>query len=409
VADELATYLDRLSGRLGLPEPWATDVRAEVASHLAEAVDEGLAAGLDDVAATREALSRLGSPDALADGLRAAHQTRRRLVAGIAGGTSAAIGIGIIGTVFGWMLVLVLGLAATVVVTVVGSVAAVRFDALAMPSAAWGGLLTALALTVGAFLAGRGAVRATSARSRRPTRSVAVGWSVAGAVLLTVWLLFVFRASLATVVVAAELLVPVGFVLGATVGADRSGPRRAPLLLLAIAITSCAALFGPGVFGAQTSQRLEAVGSGPYASMDELWHAQGLDPLGRPAPDSMQGVFGDQSLSQADGVATMTVSVVDVAALRGWTGLALEAWRGDPQTLGILPGETHPFASAPASFANGQLQASVRVDDVRDVDTYAAVLTGVGPDGVRYVLSGPNGLQSHFVGTIWDWLTAAGT
>ncbi len=40
---------------------------------------------------------------------------------------------------------------------------------------------------------------------------------------------------------------------------------------------------------------------------------------------------------------------------------------------------------------------------------YAAVLTGVGPDGVRYVLSGPNGLQGHFVGTIWGWLTAAGT
>jgi hypothetical protein len=409
VADELATYLDRLSGRLGLPEPWATDVRAEVASHLAEAVDESLAAGLDDVAATREALSRLGSPDALADGLRAAHQTRRRLVAGIAGGATAAIGNGVFGTVLGWMLAVGLLLAATVVVTVVGSLAGVRFDTFNMPSATWEGLLTALALTVGAFLAGRGAVRATSARSRRPTRSVAAGWSVAGAVLLTAWLLFVFRASLATVVVAAELLVPVGFVLGATVGADRSGPRRAPLLLLAIAITSCAGLFGLVAVGAQTSQQLQAGGSGPYTSMDEMWHAQGFDPLGRPAPESMQGVFGDQSLSQANGVATMTVSVVDAAGLRGWTGLALEAWRGDSQTLAILPGETHPFASAPASFANGQLQAAVRVDNVRNVDTYAAVLTGVGPDGVRYVLSGPNGLQGHFVGTIWDWLTAAGT
>ena len=123
----------------------------------------------------------------------------------------------------------------------------------------------------------------------------------------------------------------------------------------------------------------------------------------------MQSVFGDQSLSQADGVATMTVSVVDAAGLRGWTSLTLEGWRGDPQTLAIVPGETHPFASAPARFANGQLQAAVRVDNVRNVDTYAAVLTGVGPDGVRYVLSGPNGLQGHFVGTIWDWFTAAGT
>jgi hypothetical protein len=201
--------------------------------------------------------------------------------------------------------------------------------------------------------------------------------------------------------------VPVGFVLGATFGADRSGPGRAPLLLFGIAITSGAGLFGLAAVGGQTSQQLQAVGSGPYASMDELWHALGWDALGRPAPESMQGVFGNQSLTQENGEATLSVSVVDPASLRNWTGLALEAWRAD-LALAVLPGETHPFASVPANFANGQLQAAVRVDNARNVDTYAAVLTGVGPDGVRYVLSGPNGLQSHFVGTIWDWLTASG-
>ena len=67
MADQRAAYLDRLSDRLGLPEPWATDVRAEVASHLDDAIDQGRAAGLDEVAATREALARLGSPDALAE------------------------------------------------------------------------------------------------------------------------------------------------------------------------------------------------------------------------------------------------------------------------------------------------------------------------------------------------------
>jgi hypothetical protein len=408
VADELTTYLDRLSGQLGLPEPWAADVRAEVASHLAAAVDEGRAAGLDDMAATRDALTRLGSADALADGLREAHQTRRRLVAGIAGGATAAIGSAIFGTVLGWLLALGLLLAATVMVVVAGSLAGVRFDTFYVPSATWEGLLTALALTVGAFLSGRAAVRATSARSRRTTQSVAAAWAVAGAVVLAAWLLFVFRASLSTVVVAAELLVPVGFVLGATFGADRSGPRRAPLLLLAIAIASSAGLFGLVALGAPASGQLQAVGSGPYTSTDEPWHALGWDALGRPAPESMQGVFGDQGLSQDNGFATLSISVADAAALRGWTGLALEAWRTD-LALAVLPGETHPFASAQAVFAAGQLQGAVRVDNVRNIDTYAAVLTGVGPDGVRYVLSGPNGLQSHFVGTIWDWLTASGS
>ena len=409
MADQRAAYLDRLSDRLGLPEPWATDVRAEVASHLDDAIDQGRAAGLDEVAATREALARLGSPDALADGLRAAHQTRRRLVAAIAGGAAAGVGGGILGTVFGWMLLLALGIGAAALAAAIGRVTGVRLDAPDVPSATWEALLAALAMAVGAFLAGRAAVRATTARSRRRTRSIAVGWSVVGAVVLAVWLLFVFRTTLDGLVVAAEVLVPVAFVLGAAVGAERSGLRHGRVLLLAVAVTSLAGLAGLVALGGVVSQQLESVGGGPYASMDELWHAQGFDPLGRPTPASMQGVFGDQSLGQASGVATMSAAIADAGALRGWTGLALEAWRRDPQTMAVLPGETRPFATAPAHLEGDQIQASVRVDNVRGVDTYAAVLVGVGPDGVRYVLSGPNGLQTHFVGTIWDWLTAAGT
>jgi hypothetical protein len=410
VADERTSYLDQLSDRLRLPEPWASDVRAEVASHLDDAIDEGRAAGLDEVAATDEALARLGPPDELADGLRAAHQTRRRLVAGIAGGAAAAVGRGIVGTAFGWMLALALGIGAATLAAAIGRVTGARLDAPSLASATWEGLIGALALTAGAFVAGRAAVRATMARSRRRTRSIAIGWSVAGSVALAAWLLFVFRATLDGLVVAAELLVPPAFVLGATVGAKRSGPRHGRLILLAIAVTSLVGLVG-GLLavGGPIGFQLEAVGGGSYASMDELWAAEGFDPLGRPAPDSMQGVLGDRSLGQSDGVATMSATVTDAAALRGWTGLALEAWRREPATMAILPGETGPFASAPAQFEGNQIRASVRVDNVRGVDTYAAVLVGVGPDGVRYVLAGPDGLQTHFVGTITDWLTASGS
>ena len=406
MADVIADYLEQLAGRLDLPEPWAGDVRAEIATHLAEALDEGRAAGLAEDDATREAIARLGPPQALADSLRAAHQTRHRLLVGIAGGATAAIGRGILGTVFGWMLVAALSIGAAALAAAIGRITGVRLDAPSVPSATWEGLLAAMALTVGAFLAGRAAVRATTARSRRRTRSIAVGWSVVGAVALAAWLLFEFRTTLDGLVVAAELLVPLGFALGATVGAGRTGPRHGRVLLLAIAIASLTGLVGLLAVGRSVNQQLESGGGGPYTSIDELWRVQGFDPLGRPAPDSMQGVFGDEGLGQSNGVATLWAAVVDVKGLRGWTGLTLEAWRADPQTMAILPGETRPFASAPASLAGDRVQASVRVDDVRGVDTYAAVLVGVGPDGVRYVLSGPNGLQTHFVGTIWDWLTA---
>ncbi|MHB8959186.1 MAG: permease prefix domain 1-containing protein [Candidatus Limnocylindrales bacterium] len=408
MADERSAYLDRLSDRLRLSEPYASEVRAEVASHLDDAIDQGRAAGLDEVAATRQAVTRLGSPDELADGLRAAHQTRRRLVAGIAGGATAAVGGGIFGTIFGWMLLLALGLGGAALAAAVGRVTGVRLDAPGLPSTSWEALLAALAMAVGAFLAGRAAVRATTARSRRRTRSITVGWSVAGVVALAAWLLFVFRTTLDGLVVAAELLVPLAFVLGATVGAGRSGPRHGRVLLLAVAVASLAGLAGLVALAGVASRQLEAVGSGPYASMDDLWHAQGFDPLGRPTPESMQGVLGDQGLGQSSGVATMWAEVKDAGALRGWTALALEAWRAEPQTMAIVQGEAGPFASAPAQVEGGQIRASVRIDDVRGVDTYAAVLVGVGPDGVRYVLAGPNGLQTHFVGTIWDWLMAAG-
>ena len=254
------------------------------------------------------------------------------------------------------MLVLALGLAAAAAVAAIGRLTGVRLDPPGLPSATWEGLVTALALAIGAFLAGRAAVRATTARSRRRTRSIALGWSVVGATVLAVWLLFVFRSTLDWIVVAVELLVPVAFVAAAVVGARLSAPRHGRVLLVAFTITSLAVLAGLLMAGGAVSTGLQAVGGGPYASMDELWDAQGFDPLGRPTPTSMQGVFGDQSLGQSNGVATLSAVVTDAGALRGWTGLALEAWCAEPQTMAVLPGETGPFASSLAHLEGGRIE-----------------------------------------------------
>lgn len=48
----------------------------------------------------------------------------------------------------------------------------------------------------------------------------------------------------------------------------------------------------------------------------------------------------------------------------------------------------------------------MRVDGTRDVDIYGLVVVGTSPAGVRHVLWGPNGLQTAFRGTVWDWFTA---
>src|SRR5918998_505750 len=72
--------------------------RAVVARARVADVTEGLRAeGLSEEHAEREALARLGSPDALADEIRRAHQTTRRALAAAGAGVVAAAQGGFLG------------------------------------------------------------------------------------------------------------------------------------------------------------------------------------------------------------------------------------------------------------------------------------------------------------------------
>ena len=85
-------YLDRVAARLGLPDDRARDVLDELEGHLSESVDGFVDQGLTPEQAERQSIARLGDPVALADGLRHAQQTRRRLLAAAGAGVVAAVG-----------------------------------------------------------------------------------------------------------------------------------------------------------------------------------------------------------------------------------------------------------------------------------------------------------------------------
>lgn len=401
-------YLARVSAGLRLPEPYASEVRDELAGHLADATAALIEEGLTQEQAEREAIARLGSPDVLADGLRRAQQTRRRLLAGAAGGVWAAVGHGIGGTILGYGLLMAVALSITVLVAVLNRF--IRFDwslDVGVPWQAWTTALAAGAMGVGAFLGARRAVQATAARSLRSVRKIGPWWALGGTAVLGVWVLFVLRMPLGWPAVAAELLIPLSFAAGATVMIERPGPRIRMRHILVGAVVGfvlpVVLLYGVTT---QVSKTLSAVGSGPYASMDEMWRALHYDLIGRPPPTDIAAAFDGGGDVADGGLVSVYRDVVSTVDLSAWHDFRYEAWRRLPNDSSPDPNFRAPFVTAPAVLVGTRLQATLRVDRTPGVIYYSLVLTGIGPDGQRYLLSGPNGGQTAFVGTIWDWFTA---
>jgi len=73
------------------------------------------------------------------------------------------------------------------------------------------------------------------------------------------------------------------------------------------------------------------------------------------------------------------------------------------------PGQT-PFGAwstgRPIPDGAVQLSGSITIDRSPAVTLAWVAITGVRPDGRRYIISGPSFDSTAFNGTAWDWLTA---
>ena len=74
----------------------------------------------------------------------------------------------------------------------------------------------------------------------------------------------------------------------------------------------------------------------------------------------------------------------------------------------IDPSAVGPAAVAPLTKDEfGSYAARLELGTPKERRWYISATTGVGPDGIRYLLTGPDGPEGSrpWTGTVWEWFT----
>jgi hypothetical protein len=135
-----------------------------------------------------------------------------------------------------------------------------------------------------------------------------------------------------------------------------------------------------------------------------MWHDTGWDRVGLPVAGD-EPIFIDTPIRNADGL--LTLDIDRPASLAGWQDLRLELWPASPSSSDIGPQPETLRSAVPVVTADGRLAASARIDDLPGVTGIYGVLTGIAPNGGRYVLAQEYS-QTSFRGTVLDWFAAIG-
>jgi hypothetical protein len=422
---ETTTFLDRVDAALGLPAEVRSEIRAELADHLADSIEALEAEGLERTRATREALARLGRAEDLARRLRAAHQSTRRLLAGAAGGVWSA-GVGLFQGYLAVFGLVALSLNIGLVLLARSVEPGVGFTAIKVgPSdlEATSALLCIMAW-VPAFVAGRRCVRASARLSRRKVGQLRVFWAIAGIVALGWLLTFHLAVQQSWLVVPCELAVPVAFAAGALLRPDASLhlPRsRSKLVLIPAAI-----LVGGLLMGAAVPDYADKT---PATQGDLSDRALGYDrvaPAGTvPCDSPYEPVAGDGQCFILLGGATQSIDdfkgpwagqyIADGLKNLPFTDMRIEVWRAlagvsawdmsDTTAFAVDPASRAAFLTEPATI-DGFLRIPADLGSHRQ-RRWLVFMTGVGTDSQRYRLGEPLWFGTPFTGTIWDWVTAS--
>jgi hypothetical protein len=408
-------FLQRIADGLPFDEAETLDILRELAVHLADSTARLEADGLSRDDAERTALGRLGPPDRLAVELTRARRTRRRLLAAAGAGTWAAVSGIVYGYLFGVLILVVVS---------IGTVA-LAASVVHLFGGSWGSLLdntamSLLALGVGAYAAGLKVTSVVAARAGYHVRAVRRVTTALGGGLVLGYALVGWSGTLTWPNVAILLTLPLWFVVGAwrsTAAAFPSRRWRLQIIGLMLFIVPLGLVLGAG-------QQPQGGGSGPSPV--------GVKRIGLPTPGAVAAAQGIESGSgNFGGIESIGAVIRDPAVLAGWRDLRVEAWRGtgavgiDPSLLALDPAARGPFAVGPAGFeAPGQnpvwtwntgdappdgsvrLSGSVRIDRSPSVTLAWVAITGLGPDGRRYIISGPSYDSTAFNGTAWDWFAA---
>ena len=416
-SDAISAYLDRVSGELLLPAADVAEVRAELADHLQDSIASLEAEGLDRERATREALARLGSADELGRNLRQAHQSTRRLLAGVGGGVFAAGGGFVLGYLGGILIALLLAMVAFVITSVLARLGLPLPD-LGDHGDTLNSVLLGISVAAAAALATRYAVRTSAGLSRRAPRSIAIFWAAAGAVGFGWYSIFGMRGAQSWPGIVVDLCIPVVVVAAAFVRIERPMPHvgRWAVAILLVSVVGVSVLGFAFSAESVSGGALPALVEGGQANQPVDMHFDTVAPLAPAAwlPSGNQ-FYGGGSGPDWDGTQITAVvgpdAVVPMStAMANWHDVRFEAWHGfldNPSvSYGIDPHYSSPFAVQPAAVHDTYLDAVFHFERMRSAGSWWVMLTAVGPDGHRYRLSDGDGGSSHFNGSAWDWLTA---
>jgi hypothetical protein len=407
-----------MASALVLPAADVGEVRAELADHIADSIASLEAEGLDTDRAIRESLARLGSPVELGRQIRAAHQSTRRLLAGVGGGVFAASG----GLVVGFLA----GIAVAYGLLIVGAACFGLLTLLRIPVPdfmADGGstinsLMIAACLLLAATHATRYAVRTSAGISRRAPRSIAIFWASASAIGFGWIVIFGWKGPMSWPGIFAFLCVPVVAFASAFIRIELPMPHVGRNAMLAglggvVMITLSIGLVLGATFHTSGGGTLQ-----PLITSQPAVVQTGNAPPQAPEAWAPQGTIEGGGMRSADSggelysaITDQTAPVSMATALTYWHDLRFEAWHwldpfGPGDAYGVDTRYSSPAIVLPAEIHPTWLQAVFHFERIRDPGPWEVMLTGIGPDGHRYTIADCGGGNTSFNGSVWDWITA---
>ena len=387
-------YLAALDALLPFPAGPRAEILEEIATHLDDAVADGMSESA--------AQARLGAPRTLAADLARTAQSTVRLFAGVGAGLRSGVAQWIYGYLLGSLLVLVGSFVLVATVQLTGQVLGTGW-LLQFTDQGWNSLLTAVAIAVGLYYAGRAVPESVSLRAHRLADEVRPWATALVSAGLAGLLVFVVGLPLNWASVLGLALAPAAFALGAY----RPGlmPRRVRLryaVLIVVFVT--VPLLGlvtatSGGEGGATEVPSGMPYDGGLSIIGPRWAATD-DDVGEPA------VEGAGWRTSGDGAIAWEARLVDPTALDGLSDLRLEAWHTHPETHAIDPAHDEHFASSSVQRSGAVLSGEIVTTDDPGVGFWTLVVTGRDDGGTRYVVLSVGGGNSTFTGSVWDWLVA---
>ena len=394
VRSDRHAYLAMVAAELRLPDEVARDVLDEVGGHLDETVVHLLDEGLTADQAERESIARLGDPGELANGMRRARQTPRRLLAAVGYGAWAAVNGAFWGYLFGFAVAVMASMVAGIALWIATSLFQIG-------PTAWDTLtpmFPVVYVVLAAVIAGRRLPAAIAGRAVRRVTDIARPIAVIGGLGLVVIATFVVRVGLDPWTVLALAALPAGFTVGAWTSRERLRAGRVGISDRAVVniVLAAAAMLVVVNFVAP-----RAVGQS--ASIGPVAWAAAADVLG-------EAWVGESYSWQRGMPFDYAITAEPPAALDRWRDLRVEVWQwiDDGELNGAVSKTLGAALTVPlTAIADGTWHAVISLPATKTPTSYATFATGIAPDGRRYVLTGASSTMPSepWVGTVWEYVT----